>query len=99
MILKLHEQTFHHSISDSADHHHEDTAAFQEKFVKHVAKLECVIREDGNPFLATSDDLVKLITGVVAPTLAAENVLKIEEIGKSQYKEYCEKCLNGDMSI
>ena len=54
-----------------------------------VKSLKSVISESGNPFLETSDDLIALVTGVVAPAEAAENVLNIEKIGKDQYKEYC----------
>ena len=58
--------------------------AFQQKFVKYVLKLKSVILETGNPFLERSDDLIALVTGVVAPKEASENVLKAEAIGKEQ---------------
>ena len=98
-ILRIHEDAFHCSVHESANHHHEDTAAFQEKFVKDVMELKSVILETGNPFLERSQDLIALVTGVVAPKQAAENVLKAEAMGKEQYKEYCEERLHGGTSI
>ena len=62
-------------------------------------ELKSVILETGNPFLERSQDLIALVTGVVAPKQAAENVLKAEAMGKEQYKEYCEERLHGGTSI
>ena len=98
-LLRLHEEVFHQSTPESANHHHEDTTAFQEKFAADVSKLESVYKETGNPFLEASEDLIALVTGVVAPSEAAANVLKAEALGRTQYQEYCQDRLLGDVSI
>ena len=52
--------------------------------------------ESGNPFLNTSNELIALVTRIVAPSAAAANMLKIEAIGTTQYEDYCKRLQQGD---
>ena len=47
---------------DSSQLHHEQTTAFQKKFIKDVKALTGTINELGNPFKETSQDLISLET-------------------------------------
>ena len=47
---------------DSSQFHHEQTTAFQKKFIKDVKALTGTINELGNPFKETSQDLISLET-------------------------------------
>ena len=53
----------------------------------------------GNPFIDDSKYIIVLISGVVAPSEAAENVLTIQQKGREKYEEYCKTRLGGEVSI
>ena len=93
-ILQLHEEVFHCSVQETVRHHHEDTNAFQKKFVEDVVKLKSVMTEFGNPFLEESGDLIALITGLIAPKEAALNVLTMEKREENNIKSTAKRdCL------
>ena len=73
---------------DSSQFHHEQTTAFQKKFIKDVKALTGTINELGNPFKETSKDLISLETKDISHPEASVNLTNIEKIGKKQYEEF-----------
>ena len=78
---------------DSSQFHHEQTTAFQKKFMKDAKALTGMINELGNPFKETSQDLISLETKDIPHPEASVNLTNIEKIGKKQYEEFCKNRL------
>ena len=63
---------------DSSQFDHEQTTAFQKKFIKDVKALTGMINEFGNPFKETSQDLISLGTKDIPHPEASVNLTNIE---------------------
>lgn len=70
-------------------HHHEDSAGFKARFVKHVDDLTAEIEQLGNPFLPDeSGELIQLGTKDVMGDEMVATVRTIKEHGKKQWKDF-----------
>ena len=65
-----------------SNRHHEQTEAAQKSFFEKVKLLTSVMREMGNPFTETSDDLLVLDTKDIADSSAAKLIAGHHERGK-----------------
>ena len=79
---------------DSSVAHHEESPALQKRFMTDVTKLMNVLRDRGNPFLETGQELVTIDTHEVMEQPVTISLSQIEEVGQSLHANYVENRLN-----
>ena len=68
--------------------HHEQTKAFQVKFVDQVKAMVNVIEEMGNPFVEESNDVLRLQTRDIMDQSVVEFIGHAEQLAQEQYKSF-----------
>ena len=72
----------------SSTAHHEEGHSLQVKFRKDVLSFIAVVEQLGNPFLATSQELVVLDTQNVMEQAVATSLSRIHEAGQALHAAY-----------
>ena len=73
--------------------HHEDTISFEKRLRKDVQAFSSTMRELGNPFAQTDNNLVNLISKNIMDDDAVASVRNAASIGKVQYDTFTLKRL------
>ena len=60
----------------------------RKEFAKNVNGLVAAFQEAGNPFLEKTNDLIAMDSKNIANETAVENLWKISDAGKDQFKEF-----------
>ncbi|KAJ8895870.1 hypothetical protein PR048_001210 [Dryococelus australis] len=67
---------------------HEQTPEFQNIFAQKVIALKNEIKERGNPYLETSNDMFSLETDIAVDKENVEQIMHAEEVGQKQCTAY-----------
>lgn len=76
------------SLADSSVAHHEESPSLQYRFIKDVTNFADVLRECGNPFLETSQDLVTLDSHDVMEQEVVRSLNNVKETGIALHANY-----------
>lgn len=69
-------------------YHHEEGFSTQKTFKEQVLLLIQTIKDMGNPFLESTDELLNLDTQNVMDESVRDTVRSVESLGKDQYRNY-----------
>lgn len=83
-------------VNEKREKHHEETHAAQRDFYAKVNRLLVTLSEMGNSFEEESSDLYSLDTKDVLETEIADEILKIGEEGREQYRSFILRLREGD---
>ena len=82
-------QVFRGNKSSQCEHrHHEDSASFEKKFRKDVTKMMEVMRQLGNPFDDSENQLIQIVSRTIMNEESTNSVLNTKDPGISQYQSY-----------
>lgn len=70
--------------------HHEQTHSVQETFHNQVSSLVATIKDMGNPFEESSNDLLVLHSRDIVDSEVVTTVKNVEDIGQKGYQEFCQ---------
>ena len=73
--------------------HHEDSAAFNKRFAKHVNALHKTFLELGSPFREDVKDLFSLENKTICDPEVHSILLKLRSLGQEQYKDFVSRRL------
>lgn len=84
------------NIHEKKQKHHEETHAAQKDFYAKVNRLLVTISEMGNPFEEESSDLYSLDTKDVVESGITDEILKLADKGRDQYRTFLSKMRDSD---
>lgn len=84
------------NVHEKKQKHHEETHAAQKDFYAKVNRLLVTISEMGNPFEEESPDLYSLDTKDVVESGIADEILKLADKGRDQYRTFLSRMRDGD---
>ncbi len=68
--------------------HHEEAQPIQIRFLRDVKALSAVLKEQGNPFLDNSEELVTLVTRDVIEYQVSLSLIQYHEVGRALHANY-----------
>ena len=77
--------------------HHEQSTAYQARFISHVQSLVSTMEELGNSFEEESTDLISLVSKDIADPAMKASLNNIESIGKGQFELFYQRKAYGEI--